>query len=77
MGPGPGAAAGDVRAEGTTVSLGGISAMGIGNGTGGTVVATASSGALTITGAVNTLGGAGNAGSPAARPGRRPCRGRA
>ncbi|HEY2561955.1 MAG TPA: YDG domain-containing protein [Caldimonas sp.] len=64
LGTGAGAAAGSVRLEGTTVSTGGISAMGIGNGAGGTVAATASSGALSVTGTINTFGSAGNAGSP-------------
>src|SRR6185437_15757407 len=64
LGAGPLAAAGNVRIEGTSVSTGGFSAMGMANGTGGTVVATASSGGLTINGAISSFGGAGNAGSP-------------
>ena len=60
---------GQSDAEGTTVRPVRSPTTGGGNGAGGAIATTASSGLLNVTGAITTFGGTGNASSGGSRPG--------
>ncbi len=63
FGTGTAGAAGSVSVAGTAVTLGAVTTAGNSKGNGGSVTATASTGALTLNGAINSGGGAGVAGT--------------